>query len=70
MALAVDGVPDGWTGTFRGGGFVINQVTIGPDLVPEVRLDVIVPTGTADGDYPLTVTATSETVERSPSRST
>ena len=57
VALAVDGVPDGWTGTFRGGGFVISQVTVGPDLLPEVRLDVIVPTGTADGDYPLTVTA-------------
>ena len=60
VALSVDGVPEGWTGTFRGGGFVINQVTIGPDLVPEVRLDVIVPTGTADGDYPLTINATSD----------
>ena len=48
---------------------MINQVTIGPDLVPEVRLDVIVPAGTADGDYPLTINAT-RTVERSPSPST
>lgn len=57
VELAVDGVPEGWTGTFRGGGFVISQVTVGPELVPEVRLDVIVPTGTPDGDYPLTITA-------------
>jgi uncharacterized membrane protein len=57
VGLAVEGVPDGWTATFRGGGFVVNQVTAGPDLAPELRLDVIVPTGTADGDYPLTVTA-------------
>ncbi|MCA1736337.1 MAG: hypothetical protein LC739_09535 [Actinobacteria bacterium] len=58
VALAVEGIPEGWTGTFRGGGFVISQVTAGPELQPEVRLDVIVPTGTADGDYPLTITAT------------
>jgi uncharacterized membrane protein len=58
VSLEVVGIPDGWTGTFRGGGFVISQVTAGPDLAPEVRLDVIVPTGTADGDYPLTINAT------------
>lgn len=57
VSLATDGVPDGWTATFRGAGFVINQVTAGPDLAPELRLDVIVPTGTADGDYPLTINA-------------
>jgi uncharacterized membrane protein len=57
VSLAVDGVPDGWTATFRGAGFVVNQVSVGPDLAPELRLDVIVPTGTADGDYPMTINA-------------
>ena len=56
-ALAVDGIPEGWTATFRGGGFVVNQVSVGPDLAPEVSLDVLVPAGTAEGDYPLTITA-------------
>ncbi|HEX5722240.1 MAG TPA: NEW3 domain-containing protein [Acidimicrobiia bacterium] len=55
--LAVDGVPEDWIATFRGAGFVINQVTVGPELAPELRLDVIVPSGTADGDYPMTITA-------------
>ncbi len=55
--LAVDGVPDGWTATFRGGGVTVSQVTTNPDAPPELRLDVIVPTGTAEGDYQMTVTA-------------
>jgi uncharacterized repeat protein (TIGR01451 family) len=58
VALAVDGVPDGWTATFRGGGIAVNQVATNPDAPPELRLDVIIPTGTAEGDYPMTVTAT------------
>jgi uncharacterized membrane protein len=59
VSLAVEGIPDGWTATFRGGGFVVNQVTASPDAAPELRLDVIVPTGTADGEYALTVKASS-----------
>lgn len=57
VSLEVEGVPDGWTATFRGGGFVVNQVTASPDAAPELRLDVIVPTGTTDGSYPLTIQA-------------
>lgn len=57
VPLAVDGVPEGWTATFRGGGFVVNQVTVGPDLESELRLDVLVPAGTAEGDYPMTINA-------------
>jgi uncharacterized membrane protein len=59
--LAVEGIPDGWTATFRGGNSVVNKVTAGPDLEPELRLDVTIPTGTVDGDYPLTVRASSGT---------
>jgi uncharacterized membrane protein len=55
--LSVDGVPDGWTANFRGGGFVVNQVTAGTDEAPDLTLSVIVPTGTADGSFPLTVSA-------------
>ena len=58
VALAVEGVPDGWTATFRGGGVAVNQVATNPDALPELRLDVIIPTGAAEGDYPMTVTAT------------
>jgi uncharacterized membrane protein len=57
--LSVDGVPDGWTANFRGGGFVVNQVTAGTDEAPDLTLSVIIPTGTADGSFPLTVSADS-----------
>lgn len=57
--LSVDGVPDGWTANFRGGGFVVNRVTAGPDDPPDLTLSVIIPTGTADGSFPLTVAADS-----------
>jgi uncharacterized membrane protein len=56
--LAVEGVPEGWTATFRGGGIAVSQVATNPDAPPELRLDVIIPTGTAEGDYAMTVTAT------------
>ncbi len=57
--LSVDGVPDGWTANFRGGGFVVNQVTAGTEEAPDLTLSVIIPTGTADGSFPLTVAADS-----------
>jgi uncharacterized membrane protein len=57
--LSVDGVPDGWTAIFRGGGSVVNQVSTDPDAEapPELRLDVNVPAGTAEGEYEMTVRA-------------
>ena len=57
--LSVEGVPDGWTASFRGGGFVVNQVTAGTEEAPDLTLSVIIPTGTADGSFPLTVSADS-----------
>jgi uncharacterized repeat protein (TIGR01451 family) len=59
--LAVTGVPDGWTATFQGGGNVVSQVTARTDEAPELTLNVIVPTGTTDGDYPLTIEVDSAT---------
>lgn len=57
--LSVNGVPDGWTASFRGGGFVVNQVTAGTEEAPDLTLSVIIPTGTADGSFPLTIAAES-----------
>ncbi|MGQ0849424.1 MAG: COG1470 family protein [Actinomycetota bacterium] len=64
VTMGVDGVPDGWTATFRGSGSVVNRVSTAPEEAPDLRLDVIVPTGTADGEYPLTIEAAgaSETI--------
>jgi uncharacterized membrane protein len=53
VALAVEGVPSGWTATLHGGGFVVDGVTASPGKDATVRLDVAVP-GTA--------TATAQTI--------
>ncbi|MPZ52741.1 MAG: hypothetical protein GEU79_08405 [Acidimicrobiia bacterium] len=65
VALAVDGIPEGWRASFSGGGFEIDRVTAGPGLQPEASLDVNVPAEAGEGSHDLTVTATAdgETVE-------
>ncbi|MCU0484275.1 MAG: NEW3 domain-containing protein [Chloroflexi bacterium] len=57
--LAVAGVPDGWTASLRGGGFVVTGVQAAADEPAEVRLDVTVPADAAARTYRLTVTGTS-----------
>lgn len=56
MTLEVTGLPDGWTGVFRGGGFEIDGVTAGPQA-PELSLDVGVPVDAAEGTYDIGVSA-------------
>ena len=56
--LSVDGVPDGWSASFRGGGLVIDGVFVDPDEPPEVTLDVDVAEG-ATSAATLTVRAAS-----------
>ena len=57
VALAVEGVPEGWTAAFRGGGFEVDSVTAGPGLEPELTFDVTVPTSVTEGDFPMTINA-------------
>jgi uncharacterized membrane protein len=57
--LAIDGVPSGWTATFRGGGAVIDSAFVKASSSPEITLDVEVPEGTAGGSNRLTVQASS-----------
>jgi len=59
VSLTADGVPEGWTAAFRGGGFEVDSVTAGPGLTPEVSFDVSVPPDAEEGEYDLTVTAAS-----------
>lgn len=54
--LEVEGLPDGWEATFRGGGFEIDGVTAGP-TTNSVSLDVTVPADAAEGTYELRATA-------------
>ena len=64
VALEVGGVPDGWDASLLGGGFVVDGLSVTPDVDGTVRLDVDVPadavTGTDAIVEELTVTATGE----------
>lgn len=57
VALSVEGVPEGWTASFRGGGFELDSVTVGPGLESEVELSVTVPADAAEGTTEMTVVA-------------
>lgn len=58
VELEVSEAPEGWTTRLRGGGFVIDGVTAGPDEPPEVQLEVEVPPDAAEGAVEIVVTAT------------
>lgn len=53
--LAVEGVPDGWTTTLRGGGREVSSVYADPAEPPELVLDVTVPEGATAGMTTITV---------------
>jgi len=57
VSLQASGLPEGWTGTFRGGGFEVDGVTAG-GTAPELTFDVSIPAETPEDVYELTVTAT------------
>ena len=53
--LAIDGLPDGWRATMRGGGFVIHAVTTTADGAATAELEIDVPPEAKPGAYPLTI---------------
>ena len=55
--LDVSGLPDGWTSTLRGGGFVIKAITTTPGSPADAELEVDVAPSAPAGDYPIVVTA-------------
>ena len=55
--VSVDGLPDGWKATVRGGGFVVHAVTTSPDTPPKTSLELDVPPDAAPGSYAITVVA-------------
>ncbi|HEY7737306.1 MAG TPA: NEW3 domain-containing protein [Candidatus Limnocylindrales bacterium] len=59
IALAVQGVPSGWTAKLQGGGFVVDGVATRGSTPVEIQLNVTVP-AEATGVHGLTVRATSE----------
>ena len=57
VSLALSGVPEGWTASLLGGGFVVDAVAVTPGTAAEVRLDVDVPADAAAGTSTLRLTA-------------
>jgi uncharacterized membrane protein len=58
--LSVSGVPNDWTATIRGGGFLVNGVQSDGSKATDVTLDISVPVGAAAGDQRISVNATSD----------
>lgn len=57
VSLAVTDVPDGWSAVLRGGGFVVQTVTVTEGDSPNLRLEVSVPPEATEGTYDITVEA-------------
>jgi uncharacterized membrane protein len=55
VAVTVSGVPTAWTGTLRGGGYVVNGVQTDATGKATVRLDLQLPTTAPDGVSKITV---------------
>jgi uncharacterized membrane protein len=57
VSLELGGVPDGWTASLLGGGFVVDGVAVTSGTAAQVRLDVDVPSDAAAATSTLRVTA-------------
>jgi uncharacterized membrane protein len=57
VSLELGGVPEGWTASLLGGGFVVDGVAVTSGTAAEVRLDVDVPADATEGTSTLRVTA-------------
>ena len=57
VALSAEGVPEGWTAAFRGGGFELDSVTAGPGMESQVEFSVTVPADAPEGPTGMTVVA-------------
>jgi uncharacterized membrane protein len=57
VALEMSGVPEGWTASLLGGGFVVDGVSVTASTDGEVRLDVDVPADAPEGTTTMRLTA-------------
>lgn len=58
VGLEISDLPSGWSARIRGGGFIVDSVTVGEGLSTALRLEIDVPDDAAEGAYRLAVTAT------------
>lgn len=57
VALEADGLPEGWTAKFQGGGRVVHSVYVAPEAPRSFKLSLDIPAGTAAQVYELEVVA-------------
>ena len=58
VGFTLNGLPEGWEGELRGGGFVVDEVQVGETGLVTLELQVDVPVETEEGDYAMSVNAT------------
>jgi len=58
VGFTLNGLPEGWEGELRGGGFVVDEVQVGDTGIVTLELQVDVPAETEEGDYEMSVGAT------------
>jgi uncharacterized membrane protein len=58
VGFTVNGLPEGWEGELRGGGFVVDEVQVDETGSVMLELQVDVPADTEEGDYEISVNAT------------
>lgn len=63
VRLSVEGLPEGWTATFRGGQQIVRSVFVTPEDEANVRLQVEPPEGVEPGEMAFTVVAESDQEE-------
>ncbi|HET7846771.1 MAG TPA: NEW3 domain-containing protein, partial [Acidimicrobiia bacterium] len=58
VGFTVNGLPEGWEGELRGGGFVVDEVQVDETGFVTLELQVDVPAETEEGDYDISVNGT------------
>lgn len=57
LALSLEGAPEGWDATFKGGGRQISAVMVGPDETERLTLELKAPAGLSSGTFAMSVNA-------------
>jgi len=60
VGFSVNGLPEGWEGELRGGGFVVDEVQVDDTGFVSLELQVDVPADSQEGNYQMSIDATGD----------
>ncbi|MCZ7532379.1 MAG: NEW3 domain-containing protein [Acidimicrobiia bacterium] len=60
VGLSIEDVPEGWSASVRGGGFVVDEVIVDEANMPSLKLEVQIPADATEGMYRMVAVADSE----------